>query len=148
MKHYLDKVKLLQKIVIISPEGKILALRRGFGDVSRPGAWDLPGGILDERDRENYTLGKNLAVSSILREVVEETKLKVLQPKPIYVDAVVEKSGVLVFLTGYQGMTRLMEVNLSEEHIDFKWVTCKEFMKLDVGKGGEFLKKIVERVIL
>ena len=147
-KFYLDKVKILQKVVIANPEKKILALRRRLNDYNRSGAWDLAGGNIDEGDRNNFQEKTNLAVEAIKREAKEETGLGITNLKPIFIDSGVNKKGILVFLTAYQAKTNLSKVDLSDEHIEYRWVTKEEFGNLDVGEEGEFLKKIVRRVVV
>ena len=143
---YLEKVKFLQKIVLINSEGLILALKRTEAKEchSRPGKWDLPGGNVDLSDYTN-TQGNDIPTNSILREVSEETGLIASDVRPIYIDGIMMAEQVCVILVGYEAKIINSKVRLSHEHTQYSWVSPSEFLKLDIGIDGEFLYKIVER---
>lgn len=119
---------LAAKAVIIR-DNKALILRRSEKEIkssyiNKNEPWDLPGGSI--RYTENSFEG-------LLREIKEETALKVRIIKPIRVfDAI--KTRVHMTIVTYVCEYRDGEVVLSDEHERFYWVTAKEAesMKLPV----------------
>lgn len=129
-----DDMKFLQKAVVLHPHGeKILALRRWLGDKSRPGKWDLPGG--------NLLFGQ-VAEDGLRREIKEETGLDVKDIKPIIVRSkFFEDTGVYHLYIGYSCIAVADNVRLSEEHIEYRWVTKEEFLQLD---SADFLIETIK----
>ena len=87
---WIEKVKVLQKAVVVRSDGKILALKRPEDEYTRPGCWDLLGGSIDlediERWKENSGRGDkdDILVKAIEREVLEEAGLEVLKTKAVH----------------------------------------------------------------
>lgn len=94
---------------------KVLLLQRNDGN----NAWEIPGG-----KREN---NEDIIVA-LKREVYEETKLNIKEYKLVYVSPVFENHPVLKpFLNiGYLCIVDNADVIISNEHIDFKWVSISE----------------------
>ncbi len=133
----LNNVKFLQKCIIVDDQGRILALRRAPGDIRRPNCWDLPGG--------NYKKGETVE-DCIKREVREETSLVLHTMHPVHIASNMGTAykdinviAICYSATGWTG-----EVTLSSEHVESRWVTPDEFMRLDTGDDGGFLKDSVE----
>lgn len=129
----LNNVKFLQKCIMVNAEGKILALRRDPSDIRRPNCWDLPGG--------NYEQGEGID-ECIKREIREETSLIANSLRPIYlagnmgkIYADINVIAVTQLCTDWSGT-----VQLSSEHVEYHWVTPTEFMTLETGDDGGFLK--------
>lgn len=130
----LDSVRLIQKCIILSKNGEILALRRAADDHSRGGNWDLPGG--------GYELGENVD-GAIIREVFEEAGITANNPIPFFVTnhmnvkkgffAGLNVFGICYYCTDWTG-----EVALSEEHTEYKWCTPNEFARLSFGEDNGF----------
>ena len=132
----LNNVKFLQKCIVVNKDGKILALRRDPNDVRRPNSWDFPGG--------NYEQGESVE-ECIKREVREETTLIAHALKPVYVAS---NMGPTYQNINVIALTQLCdkwegEVSLSDEHVEYRWVTPNEFMALETGDDGSFLKDSV-----
>lgn len=129
----LNNVKFLQKCIVIDKYGKILALLRNPSDARRPNCWDLPGG--------NYEEGESIE-ECIKREVREETSLIAKSVSPVYIASnmgttyqdinVIAVCQVCLDWTG--------EVILSDEHVAYRWLTTDEFVTLETGDDGGFLK--------
>lgn len=114
------------KIALKSPEGKFLLMRRAFD----PGhevqhKFDIPGG----RINPGSTLMENLA-----REVEEETGLRLIgTPRLLAAQDIMPKQAAsrhVVRLT-YSGEASEGEPRLSEEHIEYRWVTLEEMRSLE-----------------
>lgn len=112
--------------VVYNPDTeKFLVLKRAKDKEFYPGKWEFPGGKAEDEDPEN----------AILREFEEETDL---------VGVVVKRGDVFEWRSKY-GTARtspfLIEVDeadveLSREHVDYRWVTREELFKLDTYTGS------------
>jgi 8-oxo-dGTP diphosphatase len=122
----------------------VLALKRPSNDKSRPGCWDLPGG--------GYEQGEEV-ISSIKREAQEEVSLLINNPFPVFfANKINTEAGLYwgrqVFAICYacrdwkglpaEASAKEGEITLSDEHTEFKWVTPKQFLKLNFGNDGGF----------
>ena len=94
---------------------KVLLLQRNDGN----NAWEIPGG-----KREN----NEDIVDALKREVQEETGLIINEYKLVYVSLTFENHPVLKpFLNiGYLCLVDNSDVVISDEHIDYKWVSVEE----------------------
>lgn len=132
----LDKIGIFQKIIIKNDEGNILALRRRDDDSRRPGAWDLPGG--------GYEKGEDLE-SAAKREVMEEVSLSVGSLKVLVARSVKGMSTPDVdnIFIGWVALDWSGEVVLSDEHVEYRWVTPAEFAQLPTWDEQGFLQGLV-----
>ncbi|MDO8622853.1 MAG: NUDIX domain-containing protein [archaeon] len=150
---WIDKVKILQKAVIQNNEGKLLALLRPEKEYIRPNCWDLCGGSVDFEDVERWKSksGKgdkdDILIKGIKREALEETGLKVKTLEVIHVSSGYNnKKGVYIVAIGYLcKVDGNYAVKLSKEHVDYKWVTKQEFLRLNVGDDGGLIKSIIKK---
>ena len=96
---------------------KVLLLQRNDGN----NAWEIPGG-----KREN----NEDIVDALKREVKEETGLTINEYKIVYVSPIFENHPVLKpFLNiGYLCLVDNSDVVISNEHIDYKWVSLDELI--------------------
>ena len=94
---------------------KVLLLQRNDGN----NVWEIPGG-----KREN----NEDIVDALKREVQEETGLIINEYKLVYVSPIFENHPVLKpFLNiGYLCFVDNSDVIISNEHIDYKWVSIEE----------------------
>ena len=94
---------------------KVLLLKRNDGN----NVWEIPGG-----KREN----NEDIVDALKREVQEETGLIINEYKLVYVSPIFENHPVLKpFLNiGYLCLVDNSDVVISDEHIDYKWVSVDE----------------------
>ena len=109
---------------------KILLLQRNDGN----NAWEIPGG-----KREN----NEHIVDALKREVQEETGLIINEYKLVYVSPIFENHPVLKpFLNiGYLCLVDNSDVVISNEHIDYKWVSVEELVNyLDNDIYNDLLK--------
>ena len=100
---------------------KALILRRSEKEIkssvlNKNEKWDLPGGSVHFHEN---------CIEGMLREISEETALKVRVVKPIRVfDAI--NSQIHMTIVTYVCIYRSGEVKLSEEHDRYYWLTLKE----------------------
>ena len=114
-------MKEIQKAVIKKGD-KYLILLRSPEAVFFPLHWDFPGGKLEPGEDPK---------SGIEREVIEETELKVIARDVIGVYEMVLKDIPHRF-TVYSTETVSGEVNISHEHLEFKWATKDEILKMKI----------------
>lgn len=126
------KIIVAQKAIIYNENGEILTMRRSEKS-PRPLTWDLPGG--------NLEFGEELQ-SSILREIEEETGIEVEELLLLNVFENLDSVNLFRVTIGYKAKAKNTNVTLSHEHIDFKWVTPEEFIKLDIYEPH---RKLVEQ---
>lgn len=110
----------VSKVVIVW-KNKCLLLCREDGK-----GWELPGGHLNSG--ENFVTGA-------IREVFEETKIKINKLKLLYR----EKNYRL-----FTCRAKLLKVVLSNEHTDYKWVNQSDLMRIQVTTSTKSnIKRIV-----
>ena len=105
---------------IIKDKDQLLIVRRSLDDKSYPGAWEFPGGHLDDNEtikeglkRELFEeIGFDMDFEPIITNYTDELKVKNNETKLcIEIDFIINVNKEEV------------EIKLSNEHIDFKWVT-------------------------
>lgn len=106
---------------IVNTEGKVLVLRRRLDDVHSPGQWDLPGGRLDP--------GEN-PYEGVRREACEEIGLDLIVEQVIDVDYFTRDDGQVITFMVFFCRPCTEDVRLSEEHIEYRWVTPQEAVAL------------------
>jgi 8-oxo-dGTP pyrophosphatase MutT (NUDIX family) len=114
--------------LIVSTNGRILAVQREPTARNNPFKWEAPGGKREVGQKP---------IDALHREIGEETGL-VIQPIPDveYQDANILRGGA------YDGVRRIVRVGisrrvgglvkLSHEHEEFQWCRYREFLKLDL----------------
>jgi len=123
-----------QKIFLKNPEGKLLALLRSETDPSRPLSWDLPGGGLEE--------GEKLE-DSIRREIREEIGIEVGEISVFAAESDFNKNGKYSVQIAYIGTVDNPTITLSYEHKEYRWITRDEFLALESSyKIKKFLQKL------
>lgn len=147
-----DTVKLIQKTALIH-QGKVLLLKRPEQSISRPGAWDLPGG-----NAEWPTLTEpmeNIHRLDAAREIREETALEI--------DAeMFTEENLVLFMTYFDPNPKHYamicgwrvqlgddfdpgSIVLSDEHTEFAWVSAEELDAYDFGEPvGTYIKTIIQ----
>jgi 8-oxo-dGTP diphosphatase len=80
---------------------------------------DLPGGILEPHEDP---------VEGLRREVREETGLEIAEVFPLsYLKYDRHQSGRSILVSFYVATTNSMDVTISVEHVDYRWITRDEF---------------------
>jgi 8-oxo-dGTP diphosphatase len=109
------KADLVSGILPVREDGRMLLLQRPTG------TWEPPAGRLNSG--EGFEEGA-------VRELYEETSL-LAAPQSILATWVGEASGSnLLAAVTYIARTRDREVNLSHEHLGYRWVTLDEWLTL------------------
>ena len=100
---------------------KILLLRRSKNETSQHGLYELPGGKLEKKQTP-----KEAALSETLEESGLEVKIiRTLEP---HVDDSMQKiyHGFIARIMG-----KKVEVKLSDEHDEYRWMTVTEALSMD-----------------
>lgn len=116
---------------LIKKDGKILILKIGKKAPTYPEHWDLPGGKLEHG--EDFKEG-------LEREVSEETTLNVKYKTQVF--AYLEKALYPAYLSVVECDYVSGEVELSFEHLEYKWVKLEEILNEE--KIEPYLKAFLE----
>ena len=112
----------------IEQDENLLLLKRGPNQPC-PGTWGLPAGKLEE--------GENIH-SAMTREIYEEIGLLLEEKDLIYLGPtyVMKKEVHFNFHMFYYSPKKSIEVVLSHEHVEHRWVTPQEARRMDLIPGG------------
>ncbi len=136
MKVNMNQTGTSQKAIIINKEGEILTLFRTETAPTRPSTWDLPGGDLD--------FGED-AQEGMVREIKEETGLKVRELRPFDIEAKINPDGDYWITIAYLAYALDGEVTLSSEHNKFMWVSISKFLEINTSSRAErFIRNLLE----
>ena len=131
------RVVLVNRCIVFNKKGQFLLIKRSLDNYYAPGVWEFPGGKLDE--------GQDLS-QALEREVLEETGLLILPTtRMAFTESYVIPVGKYkdlpyVVIVGI-GKVLGGKFKLSEEHIDYKWVTIKEAYDMPI--KGEIRKALI-----
>ena len=116
----IDKVA---KVIMLWKQACLFLKRAGDS------TWELPGGHLEQG--EKFKQGAK-------REVYEETKIKISKLKPI-----LRQNDFCLFVTH----PKFINVTLSNEHTDYKWVLKSEINKIKLSKATKInIKTILDNI--
>ena len=101
---------------------KYLVLKRAEDDETYPGHWDFPGGSVEHHENVK---------ESLEREIFEETKLNVVVKEPVFSfhEFVI---GHPVFFLIYECEDPEGEIELSEEHSEYRWAEKRDILQWDI----------------
>ncbi len=111
-----------QKTFVFNSEGKFLTLLRTATAPTRPLKWDLPGGA--------YEVGES-PVEGAEREILEETGLEVKNTQPLCLVGELNENKDWCVTVAYRAEAEGVDVSLSFEHQEYRWVSKEEFLTLD-----------------
>ncbi len=126
--------------LILNPEKKFLLIQRAPKDDSLPGFWELPsGGIDKEEDME----------TSVIREVKEESGIDISNENLKLVDSesysFTKENGDIKNVTETTYLVSLdntPEVILSDEHVNYQWVSLLELEDVFEDKEDLIYKRV------
>ncbi len=126
--------------LLINPEKKFLLIQRAPKDDSLPGFWELPSGGIDE--------GENME-TSVIREVKEESGIDISNEGLKLVDSesysFTKENGDIKNVTETTYLVSLKntpEVILSDEHVNYQWVSLLELEDVFEDKEDLIYKRV------
>ena len=126
--------------LLINPEKKFLLIQRAPKDDSLPGFWELPSGGIDE--------GENME-TSVIREVKEESGIDIPNEGLKLVDSesysFTKENGDIKNVTETTYLVSLKntpEVILSDEHVNYQWVSLLELEDVFEDKEDLIYKRV------
>ncbi|MFB6199630.1 MAG: NUDIX domain-containing protein [Candidatus Nanohaloarchaea archaeon] len=122
------------KILIKNQDGKLLMLRKSSENGFMSEKWEQPGGKIQE-DENRFKAAK--------REIKEETNLEIGRPEDL-VRLEIEDDEKLVkcfvmYTSNFSG-----DIELSEEHSDYRWTDKDEALELDWHKDASYILPVIE----
>src|SRR5882672_5300746 len=113
-------IQLVVNVILRNPQGEILLMRRTNTAPTRPLMWDFPGGEVEpEEDPE----------AAATRETLEESGLRPGKLKIFSVSSA-NRDRFFVFIL-YTAEVEDVEVKLSFEHDQYRWVTLDELQTIE-----------------
>lgn len=130
----------VQKALVVDPEGCILIMRRSNTDTRRPLQWDLPGGQLD---------GGEELIAGVEREIREETGLIPQSTRPIWSKTEHRTwsggTNSVVFLFYVSHVQSIDAVVLSYEHCESRWLKpVKAILEFEYPLHREVLQYVID----
>ena len=124
------------KVVILDDDGNCLLLKRSMKSKGNPGKWEFPGGKADPGETFE---------AALLREISEETGLKIaLQHVAGAAESLLPERRVAYLIM--EGRLVSGEVQLSEEHDEYRWIQKSDLLKVDLSEQfREFARGYVAR---
>lgn len=126
--------------LILNPEKKFLLIQRAPKDDSLPGFWELPSGGIDK--------GEDME-TSVIREVKEESGIDISNENLKLVDSesysFTKENGDLKNVTETTYLVSLdktPEVILSNEHVNYQWVSLLELEDVFEDKEDLIYKRV------
>lgn len=136
----LEKLFLIAKCVLVNEKKEILVLKRtdykndGTGDL-----WDFLGGSVDKCEDLN---------EAVKREVFEEIGVKLDKVNVFKVlSGEGTPVGMFIFNFFYARVDSSVEIRLSSEHSEFRWIDVEELGSLDfygVNQKPEYVREMID----
>ncbi len=121
-------------VVLMSPANQVLLLKRSDKHKTQPNQWVFPGGKLDYiGDQIRYEDYHEAAV----RELYEETNLVVSMIKETEFILTSKKAVTKIFMAHTYNLVNGLNIVLSGEHVEYKFVGVDDFKKLDVSTSTD-----------
>jgi 8-oxo-dGTP diphosphatase len=125
------KADLVSGILPVLPDGRMLLLQRPTG------TWEPPAGRL--------SAGEDFEGGAV-RELYEETGLLVAPERILATWVGPAPSGNLLAAVTFIARTHRAEVNLSDEHLGYRWVTLEEWLELPSWWSPENVRRVARRL--
>lgn len=112
---------------LIYKDGKLLILKRADSDTSDANLWDLPGGKIEMEEN---------TMDALKREIFEETGLKEESISLIDFHGLILEDfnpASKLIIAVYTCRTSIENINLNEEHSDYRWIKPKELSSYSLG---------------
>jgi len=133
---------------IIIKNGKFLIIKRSQKEKAFPGLWTVPGGKLRKGDyaslpKDTADHWYNVLEKTLEREIEEEVGLKVKNIRYLLSLSFIRADGIPTIIISLYCDYDSGKVKLSEESVEYKWVSVNELDKYQFAAG---LKEEIELV--
>lgn len=118
-----EEMRAAGKAVIVNEKGKILIIKRSGDETHLENLWDVPGGRFDYGEHPH---------EGLKREVREEAGLKINIVEPVKSWTFTRDNRQQVFGTTFLCESEEFEIELGDEHTDFKWVNKENLDSLEM----------------
>ena len=118
-----EKYFVAAKAVVLDEEGRMLTLLRGQTAPANPLHWDLPGGIVE--------YGEDLE-TCVVRETQEEAAIAIDSLRVFHAVARMNSIGEFWTTIFYAARAASLDVRISWEHDEFRWIVPEEFLDLKI----------------
>jgi 8-oxo-dGTP diphosphatase len=129
------KIQELNTYAVIFCEGRVLVLKR------KNGFWEFPGGGVEWGEHPD---------EAVVREVKEETGIEIKNPTFLGItSATYEKDGdeKHSLYVVYKAETNTKAVNITDEHVEYRWLLPEELRFLKLGLNAEPVLNMLKRLL-
>lgn len=147
-----DKLHYVVVTGIIIKNKKYLIAKRSLSEAAFPGCWTVPGGKLRRSDYANSPKDTpdswyNVLEKLLQREVKEEVGLKIKNINYLLSLAYIRSDNIPTVIISLYCTYESGEVKLSEDLIDYAWVTADKLNKYQLVPGLREEIELVDRVL-
>lgn len=147
-----EKLHYLVVTGVIIKDGKYLITRRSLDEAAFPGLWTVPGGKLRKSDYANSPKDTpdhwyNVLEKLLHREIEEEASLKVKNIRYLLSLAYVRSDNIPTIIISLYCDYDSGKVKLSDELIEYAWVTVNELKKYEFVPGLREEIELVDKVL-
>lgn len=126
-----EKAHYVVATAIIIKDGKYLIIKRAPYEKAFPNQWTVPGGKLEKADYINTEKDTkyhwyNVLEKSLRREVKEETGLEIKNIEYLTSLTFIRPDDVPTVILSFYTKYISGEIDLDEDHTEYKWVTLEE----------------------
>ena len=135
-----NKLHYVSVTCIVIKEGKYLIVKRSDKEKVFPSKWTVPGGKLEVSDYINYRKHTKDAWYGVLemaikREVFEEVGIEIEDIKYLTSLSFIRPDGIPTIVLSLYGKYKAGNIKLSDELVDFRWITADEVSEYDLIEG-------------
>ncbi|MBU2635006.1 NUDIX domain-containing protein [Patescibacteria group bacterium] len=125
---------------IVVRNGKYLITKRSDKEKAFPGLWTVPGGRLEQADyinnpKDTVDAWYNVLEKVLEREIKEETGISIKNSRYLLSLAFVRSDNIPVTVNSFYCDYDSGDMKLSDELVDYKWVSVEELNKYPLISG-------------
>lgn len=126
-----EKAHYVVATAIIVKDGKYLITKRAPHEKAFPNQWTVPGGKLEKADyintkKDTNSHWYNVLEKALRREVKEETSLEIKDIEYLTSLTFIRPDNVPTLILSFYANYISGEIELDEDHTEYKWVTLEE----------------------
>jgi len=137
---------------IVIKDGKYLITKRSLKEAAFPGLWTVPGGKLRKSDyaafpKDTADHWYNVLEKLLEREIEEEVGLKIKNIRYLLSLAYVRSDGIPTIILSFYCDYDSGEIELSDELVDYAFVTTEELEKYKFVPGLREEIELVDKIL-